>query len=278
MKKRSINQTQAKKMSSKSTKEIIVLGSQGLLGSEVTEYFKSLNHHVIPIDRKNYKNYIGESADLLINCNGNAYRFKANKDPSQDFEDNVLSVKNSLFDFNVDTYVYISTVDVYPNKNSIKNTNEESLIDTLALDIYGFHKRIAEQIVSKYSKKSLIIRAGTLIGKRLKKGPIYDILNRKELHMSLMSKLSLVDTTIVAKAIEAILATKPVKDIYNVTGKTSVSLLDIEDQIKLPIKKPKITNEIIYEYEINIGKLEKLIQVPSSQEMVTNFINNPERW
>ena len=264
-------------MISANTKEIIVLGSKGLLGSAIRGYFKSLDQHVIAINRENYKDHIGRRADVLINCNGNAYRFKANENASKDFEDNVLTVKKSLFDFNVNTYVYISTVDVYPFRNSIKETTEESLIDIDVLDIYGFHKWIAEQLVFKYSTNSLVIRSGTLIGKKLKKGPIYDILNRKQLHMSLMSRLSLVDTTMVAKAIEAILATKPSKEIYNVTGNKSVRLIDLRNQIDLPIRAPRTSDEVIYEYAINTEKLAGLIQVPTSEEMAINFINSFEK-
>ena len=89
-------------MATRKQKKIIVLGAKGLLGSTVSKYFNGLDNHVIEIDRENYNDYIDSRADILINCNGSPYRFKAKENPSRDFEHNVTSVKNSLFDFSLD--------------------------------------------------------------------------------------------------------------------------------------------------------------------------------
>ena len=114
-------------MATRKQKKIIILGAQGLLGRAVSRYFSNRGDSVVEIDRENYNDYIGSSADILINCNGSPYRFKANKNPSSDFEHNVTSVKNSLFDFSVKTYIYISTIDVYQTRNKINETNEKSM-------------------------------------------------------------------------------------------------------------------------------------------------------
>ena len=264
-------------MAARKQKKIIVLGAKGLLGSTVSKYFKDLGNHVIEIDRENYNDYIDSRADILINCNGSPYRFKAKENPSRDFEHNVTSVKNSLFDFSVNTYIYISTIDVYHSRNNTNETNEQTEIQTKTLDNYGFHKWIAEQLVLKYSKKYLIIRSGTLIGKGLKKGPIFDILNGKQLRMSLESKLSLIDTSVVAEAIATILATEPSQEIYNVTGKNSVRLINLRSHIKIPIKEPRTSDQVIYEYAINTKKLSKIFKIPSSSEMTIRFINGKNK-
>lgn len=264
-------------MATRQQKKIIVLGAQGLLGRAVSRYFSNRGDSVFEIDRENYNDYIGSSADILINCNGSPYRFKANKNPSSDFEHNVTSVKNSLFDFSVKTYIYISTIDVYQTRNKINETNEKSVIKTKLLDNYGFHKWLAEQLVLKYSKNYLIIRSGTLIGEGLKKGPIFDILNGNQLRMSLESKLSLIDTNVVAEALGTILATEPFQQTYNVTGKNSVRLIDLRNRIKIPIKEPRTSDQIIYEYAIDTKKLSSIFKIPSSSEMTIRFINDKNK-
>src|SRR3989442_1009750 len=92
---------------------IIVLGGTGLIGSAVCERFRSHGHSVVCIGSKNYQSSVGAEADVLINCNGNSYRYKAAQSPRWDFEASVLSVEKSLFDFKAGYYIYFSTVDVY---------------------------------------------------------------------------------------------------------------------------------------------------------------------
>src|SRR2546421_11339278 len=74
---------------------LIVLGGTGLIGSAVCEHFTSNGHVVIPINSKNYEQCAGSQADVLVNCNGNSYRFKAGQNPRWDFDASVLSVEKS---------------------------------------------------------------------------------------------------------------------------------------------------------------------------------------
>jgi len=135
-----------------SKKKFIVLGATGVIGSTVVQYLTQEGHGVISINSKNYKDYVGESGDVLVNCNGNSYRYKAQEDPTWDFEESVVSVKNSLFDFQAEHYVYLSTIDVYSNISDPASNSEDAQIDTRQLDTYGFHKWLAERLVEKHSK------------------------------------------------------------------------------------------------------------------------------
>lgn len=75
----------------------IVLGGTGLIGSAVCEYLQSRGKPVISVNSRNYKDYIGMHTKVLINCNGNSFRYRANQDPCWDFEVSVTSVERSLF-------------------------------------------------------------------------------------------------------------------------------------------------------------------------------------
>ncbi|MFP6621165.1 MAG: hypothetical protein VB877_17610, partial [Pirellulaceae bacterium] len=82
----------------------------------------------------------GSRFDVVINANGNASRFRAEQDPWFDFEASLVPVYRSLFDFEYERYVFLSTVDVYNDTGSSECTREETVIDSLALGAYGFHK------------------------------------------------------------------------------------------------------------------------------------------
>ena len=72
-------------------------------------------------------------------------------------------------------YVHCSTVDVYPNTDSYRQTKESYPIAQAFLNTYGVHKWLVERLAEKYTENFLILRLGTVIGTNLKKGPLFDI-------------------------------------------------------------------------------------------------------
>ncbi len=82
----------------------IVLGGTGLIGSAVRAHLERQGELVISVNSKNYTDCLGAWAKVLINCNGNTFRYRANQDPRWDFEASVVSVERSLFDFRFDLY------------------------------------------------------------------------------------------------------------------------------------------------------------------------------
>ncbi|HHT9113652.1 MAG: NAD-dependent epimerase/dehydratase family protein [Planctomycetes bacterium] len=250
----------------------IILGGGGVIGSAISSYLESEGESIISVNSKNYHNCIGAKADVLINCNGNAFRYRANQNPRWDFESSVITVEHSLFDFCARLYVYISTVDVYNVLHDPMRNKEISSIQPEQLDTYGFHKWLAERLVEKYAMRSVILRVGTVLGDGMKKGPIYDLLNGKALHMSLGSELTFIDTNTIAKAIKAIIATNPMHEIYNLTGTGFIRLHDIQGKIPFPIRLSHGAEGVIYNYNINNDKINTIIKIPSTIDIVENFI------
>src|SRR5581483_4235620 len=206
---------------------VIVLGGAGLVGSAVSRHLQSVGHMVYPVERDNYSNHIGRSVDVIVNCNGNSYRFRANQDPRWDFEASVATVERSLFDISAGLYIYISSVDVYPAKHDPVQNRESCLVSPETLDTYGFHKWLAERLVEKFAKRWFILRLGTVLGPGLKKGPLFDLTHGTPIFMSLDSKLSLIDTSTIARVVEVLIEQERESSILNVTGTGSVMLRDL---------------------------------------------------
>jgi len=253
-------------------KTAIVLGARGLVGSAVCARLEGSGFDLVRVHSRNYAEHAGYEADVLINCNGNAYRFRANQDPAWDYEASVVSVERSLEDFSVDPYVYVSTIDVYSEKGDPSRNHEDMIIDSALLDAYGQHKRQAEAAVQAQARNFLILRLGTAIGDGLKKGPLYDMLHESPLHMSLDSELSLVDTAFMATAIDQFIASRPEAGVINLTGTGSVRLRDLVPFISRPVQVLPGAENTCYSYDINTTRLQRLMSVPTSLDMARRVL------
>jgi nucleoside-diphosphate-sugar epimerase len=256
---------------------VIVLGGAGLVGSAVTSQLRVSGHSVIPVERVDYPKCIGVRVDVVVNCNGNSYRFRANQDPRWDFDASVATVERSLFDITAGLYIYVSTVDVYDVRHDPEQNHERCPIHTDSLDAYGFHKWLAERLVEKFARRWFILRLGTVIGPGLKKGPLFDLLHGCPLFMSLDSVLTLIDTKTIAHVIEALMERHGESEIFNVTGTGSVLLRDLaalrEDGVRLaPGAEKKV-----YQYHVDNTKLKGLLSVPSSFEIGRRFLEDNAR-
>jgi nucleoside-diphosphate-sugar epimerase len=249
--------------------DVIVLGGSGFLGSEFVNFFNNKNLKVLSLNSKNYKLFRGSFAKLIINANGNTYRYKANKNPTWDFKKSFLSVCKSVHDFKYNFYIFISSVDVYDNKNNKKKNSENSFINTIKLDFYAYHKWIAERYVEKYTKNYLIFRLGTLIGPNMKKGPFYDIIKKNSLFMSLDSKLTIISKLNAVNLILKIYKLKLKNQIFNITSSKSFLL----KKLKNKFTNIKIISNKKYEYDINVSKIKKFFQIPNSISEVKKYLN-----
>lgn len=252
--------------------DYIIIGGNGLVGKSMVDKLRANKYDVISVDIDNYKDCIGKKAKVLINANGNTYRFKANNKPHWDFNYSVQSVLDTFKDFNCELYLYVSTVDVYNDLSNPSNNTEKAIIDPTTLDYYGFHKWLSERLVQKYCSKSIILRLGTVLGENMKKGPLYDLLNNNPLHMSYDSKLTFIDINILSSVLLGLLKMKECNQIYNVTGKGYVELNYLKDKFSLKSPVDKSSQNKIYKYNINNQKLDSIFGISTSKEIAENFI------
>lgn len=251
--------------------DYIVVGGTGLIGTALVAFLRERGRTVLSVSSKTYADSVGARASVLINCNGNAVRFLARKDPQWDFEASVVSVHRSLHDFQSDLYVYISTVDVYNVLDDPSANHEGVAIRHRELDTYAFHKWTAERLVERFARRSAILRVGTVIGPGLKKNPVYDLLNSHPLHMSLESELTLIDTGTIARSIEAIIGAYPEREIFNVTASGSVKLRAFQEELGVAWSYAPGAEQTLYRYHVNNDKLAGLLPLPTGWEALAAF-------
>lgn len=254
-------------------KTLALIGGNGMLGSDLVKYLSS-QFFVTSITRENYIQHIGKSFDLLINANGNSKRFWANKNILEDFSVSTVSVYNSIFNFKFSTYIYISSSDVYTDHTNASSTLENEAQDSQKLSSYGFHKYMSERIVENNCKSYLILRSSMVLGKNLKKGPLYDILNNKPLYISNSSRLQMITTKEIANVIAFLIDGKIQNQIFNMGGKGTVDFKKIQTYFSVPVTFSIKTE--IQTYEMNVSKLNKLYALKSSEQYLQDFLNNIE--
>lgn len=253
-----------------SEKTIGVIGSNGLLGSNLVEFLGKKYKKIEGINRENYGSLRGKHYDILINANGNSKRFWANEHPLEDFEMSTISVYKSVFDFNFETYIYISSPDIYEDHSGPRSTEEKQVINPQKLFPYGFHKYLSELIVRRHARNYLILRPTAILGPGLKKGPIFDILSGGKLFVSLDSKIQMVTTEEIANVIGRLSELDVKNEIYNVGGRGAFLLRDIKKYAKDIVLPDGGTEKQMY--EMNVEKLGAIYPLKTSDEYVEEFL------
>lgn len=253
-------------------KTLAVIGSNGLLGSDLVRYFGE-NFQVTSIHKENYQTHLGKSFDILINANGNSKRFWANKNPQDDFLASTVSVYQSIFDFPSDTYIYISSPDVYEDHASTNSTKENQEIDPRNLKPYGFNKYLAELIVKKYKEKFIILRCSMMLGANLKKGPFYDVAHNNPLFVTSESRLQLITTHALFEIIKSLLAKRTLNVVLNVGGMGTFAFTKINQYFNSNIHVSHDAERQIY--EMSVEKIKHLYPtLKTSEDYLKDFLKN----
>lgn len=253
-------------------KNLAIIGSQGMVGSDLLTFLKPYFQSISGIDRENYNKYRGQGFDIVINANGNSNKVWANDNILADFMASTTSTYQTLFDFPCKTYVYISSSDVYPDHTSKKATSESKTIEVEKLSPYGFHKYLSECIVRNFMKNYIILRCPMILGTKLKKGPIYDILHNMRLFINKESAFQMITTKELSKIISFFLEKNITKEVFNVGGRGTVLLSEITKYIQRPLTFPKNGETDIY--ETDISKLGKIYPLKTSVEYLKDFLKN----
>ena len=149
-----------------------LIGHTGFVGGNLNnqQYFEDT------YNSKNIQDIDGKHYQSLICAGVPAVKWMANKEPEKD-RLQLQGLTKHLKTINVDKFILISTVDVYPNPI---NVDENSSINIEQSQAYGKHRLELENFVSD-NFDSLIIRLPGLFGKGLKKNIIYDFLNNNNI-------------------------------------------------------------------------------------------------
>lgn len=252
----------------------IVIGGRGFVGSAVAAEAQRRGYRTIIVEKDDYNEQVGLTADLLINANGNSKKFLATRDPKLEFDLSVRSVQQTLHDFHVGLYVHLSSIDVYSDVSHPENNAESSSIDLKALSPYGFHKYLAETLVRYYAPKWLVFRMGGFVGRNLWKNSIYDLLVGRPLHVHPDSRYQYLNTRDLARIVFDITERELSGELFNVVGEGTVTLREVATWIphaKLPEKADSLPLE---HYEVNADKIKAYSKIPSTRTTVRTFVND----
>jgi len=149
----------------------ILVGYTGFVGSNLYRQYKFSR----VFNSKNIVEAFGSNPDLCIYAGVRAEKFTADRFPEEDLSHINETLKN-IHNINPKKLVLISTVDVIPFQQD-KNVYEDTQYDTDRLTPYGQHRLYLEKEVRKLYPATLVVRLPALLGERLKKNFIYDLIN-----------------------------------------------------------------------------------------------------
>ena len=122
---------------------------------------------------KNIADAFGTNPDLLVYSGLRAEKYLANNAPEKDW-DLILQAETNIERINPKKLVFISTIDVFNNPVDV---DEDSAVDTVDLQVYGYNRYQMELWVRERYPDALIIRLPGLFGQNIKKNFIYDYIN-----------------------------------------------------------------------------------------------------
>jgi nucleoside-diphosphate-sugar epimerase len=249
---------------------IFILGGKGLVGSAFARACEASGRPYAVVDRESYPRYVGQHCSLLINANGNSRKPLAKQNPLAEFDASVRSVRASLVDFAFDTYVHLSSCDVYPDCSSPETTSEAQLLDPAQQSAYGFHKYLAEQCVRHAASNWLIFRLGGFVGPGLKKNAIYDILFGGKLYLDPDSELQFLHTEDAARIVLEIADSKLRGETFNLCGAGTASLREAMEWAGKSVEVQQ--GSPLVRYDVAISKIRKYAKIPRTRETVQAFV------
>lgn len=178
--------------------KIIILGSEGFIGSYLVDFFLTKEFEVFGCDIKELPSkdytyqkisifssdfsilFFNKNFDVCINASGNGNVAYSVTYPMSDFEANTLSVAKVLDTIRKHQpsckYIHISSAAVYGNPKNLPIKESDKLSP---LSPYGYHKLMSEQLCKEYYElynlPIAIVRPFSVYGKGLKKQLLWEI-------------------------------------------------------------------------------------------------------
>lgn len=254
------------------TRHCTLIGARGFIGSAIAREAQRRGYEVLPVTRENFEVCRGTKTDLLIDANGNSRKYLAEQDPELDFERSVRAVMHTLKAFPSPCYVYLSSMEVYAEKEDPRGNAESIVLDPRSLSPYGFHKTLAEQLVRYHAPSWLILRLAGFCGPGLAKNGLYDLLHGDRMYLHPDSRFQYLHTDDLARMVFD-LAEAPLRnEVLNVAGAGTVSLREAAQWIPgraFTTDDERLPRE---HRELNIERLQQRTAVPDTATTVRTFI------
>lgn len=242
--------------------KILVTGTSGGLGEYL---YKSLNCYSLN-RQTNFNEISKHEFDLIIHCAFNTKNTIHQSELLSYINDNVFLTKKLIEEVKSKKFIFISSVDVYPQNHS-KNENEPININDVK-NIYGKTKLISEEIVKQH-KDYLILRCCGIIGDNKIPKSISNLLKTKKTTLTSTSKVNYINQETILDIIKFNVISN---ETINIASNLSMNIKELESII-YPIDYGS------YEYDIGEIKIDKFkkhfpnINNNSSKEVLLNIIN-----
>ena len=258
--------------------KILIIGSNGFIGSHCVDFFSSKGHEVFQadintvtnekfykIERQNSdfsKPFKENQFDVCINASGSAHVGFSFENPSQDFELNVINVQKILVairDFNINCkFINFSSAAVYGNPQVLPIT-EASVCKPLSP--YGFHKLQSELLLTEYHNffnlNTCSLRVFSAYGPRLKKQLFWD-LYQKAIQNDVVTLFGTGNETRdfiyiddLIRILDLVIQNSPFQgSIYNVASNVETT---IEEAANVFIKEFSSKKKVVFNGKVKIG-------------------------
>lgn len=150
-----------------------LIGRTGFVGSSLAR----AEHFDLLVNRTDLESLQGSRLKRLVCAGLPATKWVVNNKPEEDAA-NIRRLKATLTTVQVETFILISTIDVYPRSSDADETYDCSREPNHA---YGKHRLEFEHFVRESFPSAYIVRLPALFGYGLKKNIIYDLLHDNQI-------------------------------------------------------------------------------------------------
>lgn len=269
---------------------IYIFGSNGFIGTHLTEYLKKNNTEYININRSEIDNfkYKLNQKDIFINLIGYAHgKLNSEKAYNNFLNSNILIIKKimKILDKNpICKLIHISSLRVYVN-SILKKIEVDDNFCSLPDTIYGVSKLSADFEILNWSTKNatkvVILRPPLVYGKDVK-GNLKLLVKFCQLSpiipfKSFLAKRSILSVKNLCSAIDFITKTENkafIKNFYLIRDSENISVFEISVRVASIFKKKKIFIAIPIHLILAILKLFKMNNVINQILKTVIIINN----
>lgn len=264
---------------------ILILGSNGFIGSYLVDYFLKLGFLICGCDVNDsshsgitfYKLNTPSSAlenlfnvqrfDYCINAAGNGNLNQSISDPEFDFNANIQFTFQILEKLRLHApeckYLHISSAAVYGNPQSLP-IDENSIINPISP--YGWHKYLSELLCKEYYTlygiRSAIIRPFSVYGPGLKKQIFWDVFEKTKISHHEIELWGTGEETrdfiyiddLCASIHQVLMNSHMSGDIYNVS---SGNMTTIADAVNLLLYKMNNSAQVRFNGKVRVGNPDK---------------------
>jgi len=126
-------------------------------------------------------------------------------------------------------------------------------------------------MVRKYAPLYLILRCSAFVGKDMKKGAVWDLMEQRPLFVTMDSRLQFISASEISDIIKGLIAGDVFNDTFNVGGIGAVSLRDLANSVnKDAFVQAEAERQV---YEMDVSKLKKIYPLKSSAEYIQECID-----